>query len=68
MSGDKCVYLNCNLTRRLSNNTFHRFPSNIELHEQWIVNSGKYSKNKIQNIYNTIKKDIGRYPIVVFEQ
>ncbi|XP_025199564.1 uncharacterized protein LOC112597652 isoform X2 [Melanaphis sacchari] len=40
MSGDKCVYFNCNLTRRSSKNTFHPFPANIDMHNQWIVNSG----------------------------
>lgn len=43
MSGDKCVYFDCNLTRRSSKNIFHPFPANTELHKQWIVNSGKYS-------------------------
>ncbi|KAL5239374.1 hypothetical protein ACI65C_006784, partial [Semiaphis heraclei] len=40
MSGDKCVYFDCNLTRRSSKNIFHPFPANTELHKQWIVNSG----------------------------
>jgi hypothetical protein len=37
MSGDKCVYFNCNFT---SHNTFHRFPADIESHKEWIINSG----------------------------
>lgn len=53
MSGDKCVYFDCNLTRRSSKNIFHPFPANIELHKQWIINSGKYL-NKKKNSYKII--------------
>jgi hypothetical protein len=46
MSGDKCMFFNCNLSRRTSKNSFYSFPNNEELAKKWILNSGKLFKNK----------------------
>lgn len=42
MSGDKCVFYNCTNTRRNSKHIFHNFPTDKELLNKWIINSGKF--------------------------
>jgi len=48
-SGNKCAYVRCGKSARLEPGLkLYRFPKDIHLSRQWILNCGKYLINKYQ--------------------